>query len=181
MTWRSTRSLYNRGGFMALQFKFGSRLAVAAVLFASLGLAGCETTGQGAAVGGVIGGTAGCGIGAAVASNSKTGCLVGGLVGALAGAMIGDAIEREQQRRVVYNAARSGGSASSGTFRNSKGQKVRFNAKTTKTTKKSSDPGLSCRSLEVTKYVEGSKVGTSSANQCQVRVAGEPTWATPEA
>lgn len=166
---------------MAFSVKFRSSAPIAFVLFASIGLAGCETTGQGAVVGGAIGGAAGCGIGAAVASNSRAGCLVGGLVGAVAGAMIGDAIERQEQQRVIYNAARSNRSSSTGTFRNSKGQRVRFDARPTRTTKKSGDPALSCRSLEVTKYVEGTNVGKSSTNQCQVRVAGQPTWVAPEA
>jgi len=158
------------------------RLGVAAVLAAGLVLSGCQGSGQGAAIGGGIGAGLGCGIGAAVTdSNPAAGCLIGGLIGGLTGAFIGDAIEAQQQRRVVYMAARSGGSASSGTFRNSKGQRVAYRARVNRTYKQERDPGLSCRDIEVVKTVDGAAGGSRSVGECQVRVAGKPTWQQPEA
>jgi len=158
------------------------RLGVVAVIAAGVVLSGCQGSGQGAAIGGGLGAGIGCGLGAAISdSNPAAGCLIGGLIGGITGAFIGDAIEASQQRRVVYLAARSGGSASSGTFRNSKGQRVSYRARVNRTYKKPSDTALSCRDIEVAKTVDGAAAGSQSAKECQVRVAGRPTWEQPEA
>ncbi|WP_157775702.1 glycine zipper domain-containing protein [Hartmannibacter diazotrophicus] len=158
-----------------------SRVAIVVVAVAGLGLAGCQTSGKGATMGAVLGGGAGCAVGAAVSDNAGAGCLIGGLVGAFAGAIIGDAIERQQQQRVVYRAARSGGQASTGTFKNSKGQRVKYTAKPTKTYNKKSDSALLCRDIQYSKTVDGKAAGSGSTSECQVRVAGKPTWEAPEA
>lgn len=152
------------------------RWPMMAVLGTSLVLAGCQTTGQGATTGAMIGGLGGCAVGAAVADNSGQGCLIGGLFGAVAGAIIGDAIEREQQKKIVYQVARSGRGGSTGTFKNSKGQRVRYTAKVKKTYKKPSDSELTCREIEYAKQVDGSAAGTGSDTRCQVRLAGKPSW-----
>lgn len=141
----------------------------------SLGLAGCETTGQGAAAGAAIGGGIGAITCAATgASAGQCAAMIGG--GALLGAIVGDAIEREQQKRVVYLAARSGSSASTGTFRNQSGKRVSYKARVTRTYKSTSDSGLTCRDVAYSKTVEGTAAGTGSDSTCQVRVAGKPTW-----
>lgn len=156
------------------------RFVTVGALVAALGLAGCQTGGKGATTGALIGGGVGCAAGAAISDNRGAGCLIGGAFGAIAGAIIGDAIEKQQRERVVYRAARSGGGASTGTFRNSKKQRVSYRAKVTDTYKKPFDNDLSCRSIQIDKTVDGKSAGSSTDKVCQVRVAGRATWESPE-
>lgn len=159
-----------------------SRVMIIGVLAAALGLAGCQTGGKGAQIGGALGAGAGCAVGAAAAKNNRAaGCLVGGIFGGIAGAIIGDAIEKRNKERVVYQAARSGGRASSGTFRNSRGERVRYTARVTKTYNQTFDSGLQCRSVAIDKSVNGRSAGSSSDSYCQARVNGKPTWPAPDA
>lgn len=160
----------------------GLRRRATALVALSLALAagGCETTGQGAAVGGAIGATVG-GVICQAAGGSTGACLAAAGGGAILGAFIGDQIEREQQKRVAYLAARSGRTARSGTFKNSNKRSVSYSARVTKTFKKSSDPALACRTLVVSKTEQGKAAGEQSETVCQARVDGKPQWVPPEA
>lgn len=158
-----------------------TRAMTAAVLAAALALAGCQgTTGKGATYGGLVG-AAGGGVVCAAAKLKGPECLLAIAGGAVLGAIIGDSIERRQHERAVYAAARSGRSASSGTFRNSRGDRVRYTARVKRTYQKPFDSDLSCRSVEVSKSVNGQSAGSSTTSTCQVKVAGKPTWAAPDA
>lgn len=158
-----------------------TRAMTAAVLAAALALAGCQgTTGKGAALGAGLGGLGGLALCKAT-KTSGAGCLGLVALGAGIGAFIGDSIERQQQERAVYYAARSGGSSSSGTFKNKRGDRVRYTARVQKTYKKATDSDLTCRTVAVSKSVNGQAAGSSTENVCQVKVAGKPTWEAPEA
>lgn len=156
------------------------RTAAVLVAVVSLGLAGCETSGQGAAAGGIIGASIG-GLTCQAAGGDGGTCAAATIFGGVLGAFIGDQIEREQQKKVVYLAARSGRSASSGKFKNSNAKSVSFTAKVTKTYQKPSDPGLKCREIVVSKTVEGKAAGSQTDNSCQTRIAGKAQWQAPEA
>lgn len=168
------------GGERMALTRWRSRLALALAALAGMALAGCETTGQGAATGGIIGASIG-GLTCQAAGGSGGTCAAATIFGGVLGAFIGDQIEREQQKRVVYLAARSGRSARSGTFKNTAKKSVSYSAKVTKTYAKPSDPGLKCREVVVSKTVEGKAAGSQTDNPCQTRIGDKVLWPAPEA
>lgn len=153
-----------------------AKVAGILVLAAATGLAGCQTDPKIAAASlAGLGATIGC----MASGNNTGGCIAAGTVVLIGTAIALDALERAEMERTVYYAARSGGSSSSKTFRNTQHKTVRIRATTVKTYKSSKDSGLLCRDVNFTKTVDGAAAGSSSASTCQVRVGNVPTWKAP--
>lgn len=153
-----------------------SKTAVALLIGASFVVTGCTTTGSRSGDRAALLGTSGAAIGAAIGSqHGAGGAIAGGIIGGATGLIVAgilDEIERRQMHEAQLSAARYG-RASSRSFRNSKGQRVRTSAAVSRTYESN---GIRYRELTTSISRDGGEASTSTVTAREVKSGGRTEW-----